>query len=100
MHVSTARADVLAPLLIERLREAGAMVHCNVMTDRDGCQVMFLVVEPAQISLLAQIVRVQDPGAYVVVLDAVEFYGGGMATAPQEASSARPQPAGPGRSRR
>ncbi len=81
VHVSTAHAEALAPLLTERLREAGAMAHCNTMTDREGRDVMFLVVEPEQISMLAQVVREQDPEAYVVVLDAVEFYGGGMAAA-------------------
>ena len=78
VHVSTGRADVLAGLLTERLREAGAMIHCNTMTDRDGRDVMILVVEPEQISLLAKLVREHDPDAYVVVLDAVEFYGGGL----------------------
>jgi len=80
VHVSTARAEHLAGLLTERLRESGSMIHCNTITDRDGREVMILVVEPGQISLLAEIVRAHDPEAYVVVLDAVEFYGGGMVT--------------------
>lgn len=78
VQVSTGRAEELARLLISRLRDAGSLIHCNTMTDRDGKDVMMLVVEPGQISLLNQIVRAHDPGAHVVVLDAVEFYGGAV----------------------
>jgi uncharacterized membrane-anchored protein YitT (DUF2179 family) len=38
--------------------------------------VIFLVVETGQISLLRELVRTNDPEAHMVVMDAVEFYGG------------------------
>jgi uncharacterized membrane-anchored protein YitT (DUF2179 family) len=77
VQVSTQRTALLAHLLPERLREVGGRVHCNTMTDRDGRDVMFLVVDTGQINLLRELVRANDPDAYMVVTDAVEFYGGG-----------------------
>jgi uncharacterized membrane-anchored protein YitT (DUF2179 family) len=83
VHVSSVRADLLARLLPARLRESGSLVHCNTMTDREGRDVMFLVIETGQISTLADVVRAHDPDAHVVVMDAVEFYAGGMAAGAQ-----------------
>ena len=76
VHISSHRTGILAHLLPERLREAGSRVHCNTLTNRDGLNVMFLVVETGQISLLRDLVRTNDPEAHMVVMDAVEFYGG------------------------
>jgi uncharacterized membrane-anchored protein YitT (DUF2179 family) len=78
VQISTRQSDKLATELAVRLKQAGGMVHCNTMTDRSGRDVMFVVVETGQISLLNEVVRRDDPQAYVVVMDAVEFYAGGM----------------------
>jgi uncharacterized membrane-anchored protein YitT (DUF2179 family) len=77
VQITTQRSDQLASELPARLSQAGGMVHCNTMTDRLGRDVMFLAVETGQISLLNEVVRRVDPLAYVVVMDAVEFYSGG-----------------------
>jgi uncharacterized membrane-anchored protein YitT (DUF2179 family) len=76
VHISSHRTGILTHLLPERLSEAGAKVHCNTLTDRNGLNVLFLVVENGQISLLRDLVRTHDPEAHMVVMDAVEFHGG------------------------
>ena len=76
VHISSYRTDVLTELLPARLSEAGAKVHCNTVAGHNGLNVIFLVVETGQISLLRELVRTNDPEAHMVVMDAVEFYGG------------------------
>lgn len=82
VHISTTRADLLGRLLPERLRESGTLVHCNTVQDSGGQGLMFLVVETGQVGQLNEIVRDNDPGAHVVVMDAVEFFSGVAQVAP------------------
>lgn len=56
-----------------RGRDQGSLQYLD---HRDGLNVMFQVVETGQISLLRDLVRTHDPEAHMVVMDAVEFYGG------------------------
>lgn len=76
VHVSTNMAERLAAMLPERLRDSGAILHCNTVQDSKGRGLMFLVVETGQVGHLNRIVRETDPEAHVVVMDAVEFFSG------------------------
>ena len=75
--VSTKQAEKLTKLFPERLAESGSFVHCNTLKDVAGHDLMLLVAETREVSLITSTIEEVDKDAYFAVLDAEEFHSVG-----------------------
>jgi uncharacterized membrane-anchored protein YitT (DUF2179 family) len=77
VHIASNRAEQLSEQIIERLGRKGTILTGTGLYPDEKKTLIFLSVETRRISLLRDIIRENDPDAFMVVMDAAEMLGRG-----------------------
>lgn len=77
VHIASNRADQLSEQIIEQLGRKGTILTGTGLYPDEQKTLIFLSVETRRISLLRDIIRENDPDAFMVVMDAAEMLGRG-----------------------
>ncbi len=77
VHITTSRVDVLSRAIIERLGRQGTILTGTGLFEDEQKTLIFVTVEARRITLLRDIIRENDPDAFMVVMDAAEMLGRG-----------------------
>ncbi|MDX2479741.1 MAG: YitT family protein [Desulfuromusa sp.] len=77
VHIASNRADLLSQKIIEQLGQQGTILTGTGLYKEEQKTLIFVTVEARQITLLRDIIRNNDPDAFMVVMDAAEMLGRG-----------------------
>lgn len=77
VHITSNRAEQLSEQFIEHLGRKGTILTGTGLYPEEQKTLIFLSVETRRISLLRDIIRENDPDAFMVVMDATEMLGRG-----------------------
>ncbi len=77
VHIATSKADLLSQLIIEQLGQQGTILSGTGLHKDEEKTLIFVTVEARKITLLRDIIRKNDPEAFMVVMDAAEMLGRG-----------------------
>ncbi len=77
VHITSNRAEQLSEQFIEHLGKKGTILTGTGLYPEEQKTLIFLSVETRRISLLRDIIRENDPDAFMVVMDATEMLGRG-----------------------
>lgn len=77
VHIASSKADLLSQKIIEQLGQQGTILTGTGLHRDEEKTLIFVTVEARQISLLRDIIRNNDPDAFMVVMDAAEMLGRG-----------------------
>lgn len=77
VHITTSRVEVLSRAIIERLGRQGTILTGTGLFEDEQKTLIFVTVEARRITLLRDIIRENDPDAFMVVMDAAEMLGRG-----------------------
>jgi uncharacterized membrane-anchored protein YitT (DUF2179 family) len=80
VHIATSRVEVLSQAIIERLGRQGTILTGTGLFEDERKTLIFVTVEARRITLLRDIIRENDPDAFMVVMDAAEMLGRGHGT--------------------
>lgn len=77
VHITTDRAELLSKQLIARLGRKGTILSGRGLYPDEEKTLIFVTVDGRRISMLRDIIRENDPEAFMVVMDAAEMLGRG-----------------------
>lgn len=77
VHITSNRAERLSNQIIEHIGRKGTILTGTGLYPDEQKRLIFLSVETRKISLLRDIIRENDPDAFMVVMDATEMLGRG-----------------------
>ena len=77
VHIATNRVDLLSQKIIEHLGQQGTVLSGTGLHKDEQKTLVFVTVEARQIGVLRDIIRNNDPDAFMVVMDAAEMLGRG-----------------------
>ncbi len=77
VHIASSKADLLSQKIIEQLGQQGTILTGTGLHKNEEKTLIFVTVEARQIALLRDIIRNNDPDAFMVVMDAAEMLGRG-----------------------
>ncbi len=77
VHIASSKAEVLSQKIIEQLGQQGTILTGTGLHKEEEKTLIFVTVEARQIGLLRDIIRNNDPDAFMVVMDAAEMLGRG-----------------------
>ena len=77
VHIASSKADLLSQKIIEQLGQQGTILTGTGLHRDEEKTLIFVTVEARQIALLRDIIRNNDPDAFMVVMDAAEMLGRG-----------------------
>ncbi len=77
VHIVSSRVDILAEKITENLGPNGTILHGSGLQKNQQKTMMFIVIETGRITVLRDIIRNNDPEAFMVVMDASEMLGRG-----------------------
>jgi len=77
VHIATSRVEVLSQAIIDRLGRQGTILTGTGLFEDEQKTLIFVTVEARRITLLRDIIRDNDPDAFMVVMDAAEMLGRG-----------------------
>lgn len=80
VHITTDQADVLSQQIVARLGRQGTILHGTDLDKQQEKTLVFVTVEARRIALLRDIIKENDPAAFMVVMDAAEMLGRGHGT--------------------
>lgn len=77
VHIATNRVELLSQKIIEQLGQQGTILSGTGLRKDEQKTLIFVTVEARQIGLLRDIIRNNDPDAFMIVMDAAEMLGRG-----------------------
>lgn len=77
VHIASSKAELLSQKIIEQLGQQGTILTGTGLHKDEEKTLIFVTVEARQIALLRDIIRNNDPDAFMVVMDAAEMLGRG-----------------------
>jgi uncharacterized membrane-anchored protein YitT (DUF2179 family) len=77
VHIATGKVELLSQKIIEHLGHQGTILSGTGLYKDEQKTLIFVTVEARQIALLRDIIRNNDPAAFMVVMDAAEMLGRG-----------------------
>ncbi|MEE4255112.1 MAG: YitT family protein [Desulfuromusa sp.] len=77
VHIATNKVEVLSQKIIDNLGRQGTILTGTGLYKNEQKTLIFVTVEARQIALLGDIIRNNDPDAFMVVMDAAEMLGRG-----------------------
>jgi uncharacterized membrane-anchored protein YitT (DUF2179 family) len=77
IHITSGRAALLSDKIVEQLGRKGTIIRGTGLLPDEEKTLIFLTVEARRIALLRDIVRENDPEAFMLVMDATEMLGRG-----------------------
>ena len=77
VHIATSRVEQLSQAIIDRLGQQGTILTGTGLYKDEEKTLIFVTVEARRITLLRDIIRENDPDAFMVVMDAAEMLGRG-----------------------
>lgn len=77
VHIASNRIDILSPLLVEHLGPHGTVLSGAGLQQGESKTMIFVVVDARRITLLRELIRQNDPEAFMVVMEASEMLGRG-----------------------
>ena len=77
VHIATGKVELLSQKIIEHLGHHGTILSGTGLHKDEQKTLIFVTVEARQIALLRDIIRNNDPDAFMVVMDAAEMLGRG-----------------------
>ncbi len=77
VHIATSKADLLSQKIVEQLGQQGTILSGTGLYRDEQKTLIFVTVEARRITLLRDIIRNNDPDAFMVVMDAAEMLGRG-----------------------
>ncbi len=77
VHIATGRVEQLSQAIIDRLGRQGTILTGTGLYKDEKKTLIFVTVEARRITLLRDIIRENDPDAFMVVMDAAEMLGRG-----------------------
>ncbi len=77
VHITTNRVEQLGVKIIEQLGPYGTIVAGTGLAQGEEKTMIFVTVEARRITVLRDIIRANDPDAFMVVMDAAEMLGRG-----------------------
>jgi len=77
VHIATSRVEQLSQAIIDRLGRQGTILTGTGLYKDEEKTLIFVTVEARRITLLRDIIRENDPDAFMVVMDAAEMLGRG-----------------------
>ena len=77
VHIATNQVDLLSQKIIEQLGRQGTILSGTGLRKEEQKTLIFVTVEARQIALLRDIIRNNDPDAFMIVMDAAEMLGRG-----------------------
>ena len=77
VHIATNQAELLSRKIIEQLGQQGTILSGTGLHKDEQKTLIFVTVDARQIGLLRDIIRNNDPDAFMVVMDAAEMLGRG-----------------------
>ena len=82
VHITSNRIDLLGDKIIEQLGPHGTIVNGTGLAEGEGKKMIFVTVDARRITVLRDIIRANDPEAFMVVMDAAEMLGRGHGVRP------------------
>ena len=77
VHIATNQVELLSQKIIEQLGQQGTILSGTGLHQDEQKTLIFVTVDARQIGLLRDIIRNNDPDAFMVVMDAAEMLGRG-----------------------
>ena len=77
VHIATSRVEQLSQAIIEKLGQQGTILTGTGLYRDEDKTLIFVTVEARKITMLRDIIRNNDPDAFMVVMDAAEMLGRG-----------------------
>jgi len=77
VHLVTSKSDLLSQKIIENLGHYGTVVHGTGLRRVEEKSIIFVIVELNKLRVLREVIRRNDPKAFMVVMDASELLGRG-----------------------
>jgi len=77
VHLVTQQSDLLRQKIIENIGRYGTIVHGTGLSVGQSKSLIFIVVELNKLRVLRELIRENDPDAFMVVMDASELLGRG-----------------------
>ena len=77
VHIATNRVELLSQKIIEQIGQQGTILSGTGLRKDEQKTLIFVTVEARQIGLLRDIIRNNDPDAFMIVMDASEMLGRG-----------------------
>ncbi len=77
VHLATQKSDLLSQKIIENLGYYGTVIHGTGLRTEQSKSIIFIIVELNKLRLLRELIRENDPEAFMVVMDASELLGRG-----------------------
>lgn len=77
VHIATGKADLLSQKIVAQLGQQGTILTGTGLYRDEQKTLIFVTVEARRITLLRDIIRNNDPDAFMVVMDAAEMLGRG-----------------------
>ncbi len=77
VHIATNEVDLLSQEIIEHLGQQGTILTGSGLYKNEQKNLIFVTVDARKITLLRDIIRNNDPDAFMVVMDAAEMLGRG-----------------------
>ena len=80
VHIVSDKADLLSRKIIDELGRQGTILSGTGLSPDEQKTIIFVTLEMRRIALLRDIIRTNDPDAFMVVMDAAEMLGRGHGT--------------------
>ena len=77
VHITSDRADLLSRKIVEHLGRQGTILNGTGLDPAERKTLIFVTVDARRITLLRDIIRNNDPEAFMIVMDAAEMLGRG-----------------------
>jgi len=77
VHITTDKVDLLSQKILEHIGQKGTILTGTGLYEDEQKTLIFVTVDARQIALLRNIIRHNDPDAFLVVMDAAEMLGRG-----------------------
>lgn len=80
VHIVSNKADLLSRKIVDELGQQGTILSGTGLSPDEQKTIIFVTLEMRRIALLRDIIRTNDPDAFMVVMDAAELLGRGHGT--------------------
>ena len=77
VHIVSERVDLLSRLITERIGPHGTILSGSGLVRQQKKEMIFVIVEARRLTVLRDIIRKNDPEAFMVVMQAAEMLGRG-----------------------
>lgn len=82
VHITSNKAELLGKMIVEQLKPHGTIVSGIGLAQGESKTIVFVTIEARRIAALKDIIRANDPEAFMVVMDATEMLGRGHGQRP------------------